>query len=542
MKVIEAIPHDAEADTFNFQVSLATLRQAVISRKWVVVAITLLTIALVVLYIWAWPATYEVELMISADSDKDTSRTNFYQGWNTFRRDALADEAALMTAAPVLKDVAQRLDLKYADVYHPFMSYLTHLWTESWVGKNYRKVKLWIFPKKPSPYDPSPEEVERYKMLTDFKEGVKLAQVKDASIGLLIVRASNQRVAEIANTIANVYLEQRRDRFVQEAQEAHKALRDETEKAQEEMDALDREVKQFRAENGLLLAFEKDRVQLGQYQTQRAVIGDLEAAIADNENALKVVNRQLASESEAMGSDRVFKDTAVQDRLTKLEIQLAHAKQLFQPTAPEVRELEEQIRIASASIDGARSPGAVRNPLRVGESYEVLRAKKNAIESTLAGSAAALQAKRAELERVRALVERLPEKVKVSQDYDRKQSILETRLRVLSDKLSIATVSLATARSAPSALRVVDYAVAPEQPVWPKTKYFILGAILSGLLLGVSAALLLESVFVRVNRHRLWDKDEEYRLFAIVDRDEKFLNSLYALDGAPRLPAPLGQT
>ena len=78
--------------------------------------------------------------------------------------------------------------------------------------------------------------------------------------------------------------------------------------------------------------------------------------------------------------------------------------------------------------------------------------------------------------------------------------------------------------------------------MWPKTKYFILGAILSGLLLGVSAALLLESVFVRVNRHRLWDKDEEYRLFAIVDRDEKFLNSLYALDGAPRLPAPLGQT
>jgi len=538
MKIIEAIPHAPEADSFDFRVSLANLKHAVLVRKWVVVAITVLTTALVVAYIWIWPPAYEVEVMISADSDKDISRTTFYSGWNTFRRDPLSDEGALMTSSPVLKEVAQRLNLTYDDVYHPFMSYLTHLWGESWIGKNYRKVKYWFFPKKTGPYDPTPEEVEKFKMLTDFKEGVKLTQVKDASVGVLVVRASNQRVAEIANAVANVYLEQRRDRFVNEAKEAYESLREETEKAQLEIGALDAEIRKFRSDNGLLLAFEKDKVQVTQYQTQRAAIADLEATIAENENALKEIDRQLASESQEMGSDKVFKDTAVQDRLTKLEGQLAQARQQFQPESREVRELEEQIRIASASVERTGGRGAVRNPLRVGDAYELLRAKKNAIESTLAGAQASLRAKKAELGRAGAVLDRLPEKMKLNQEYERKQGVLEQKLKTLSEKLSTVVVSLATARSAPSAVRVVDYANAPEQPVWPKTKLFLLGAVLSGLVLGVTAALALEAVFVRVNRYRLWEREDDYHLFAIVDQDDKFLNTLYGPQAAPRLMAP----
>jgi capsular polysaccharide biosynthesis protein len=86
---------------------------------------------------------------------------------------------------------------------------------------------------------------------------------------------------------------------------------------------------------------------------------------------------------------------------------------------------------------------------------------------------------------------------------------------------------MATARSAPSAMRVVEYASAPEQPVWPKTKLLLLGAVAFGLIAGVIGALLLELVFVRVNRYRLLEKDDEYRVFAIVDQDEKFLDQLY---------------
>jgi uncharacterized protein involved in exopolysaccharide biosynthesis len=512
--------------------------QAVAARKWVVLCTTALTTALVIAYIWIWPPTYQVEVMIAADSDKDIQRNNFYNGWNVFRQEALADEAALMTSAPVLKEAVRRLDLKYADVYHPFLSYVTYLWGESWVGKTYRKVKYWIFPKKPGPYDPSPEEIERYKVIGDFKDGVKVEQVKDANVGLLVVKASSQRVAEIGNTVVDVYLEQRRDRQVKEAQQAYASLTEEVEKAQKEIETLDAEVAKFRSDNGLLLQFEKDKVQIGQFQIQRQAVADLQAHIAENEDALRSMGRNLAIEGEYMDSNHVFKDTAAQDRLTKLEMQLAQARQLFQPTAPEVREIEEQIRIATDNLEGKRGSVVVRNAARVGDSYELLRAKTVAVESQLAGDRAALKKKNEELERMRTLIALIPDKMKVNHDFERRQAVLEGKLQILYEKLTVATVSLATARSAPPALRVIEYAVAPEKPVWPKTNLFIAAAILVGLLLGVMAALLLELAFVRVNRYRLWERDARNGVFAVVDQDEKFLAALYSRpDGRKQISA-----
>jgi uncharacterized protein involved in exopolysaccharide biosynthesis len=542
MKIIEAVPHYPAADSFQFRVSLENLKQAVVARKWVVVFTTLATVALVVAYIWIWPPTYQVEVMIAADSEKDIQRNTFYNGWDIFRQQALADEAALMTSAPVLKETVRRLDLKYADVYHPFLSYIAYLWGESAVGKTYRKIKYWLFPKPRSAYDPTPEEIEHGKVLADFKEGVKLEQVKDANVGLLIVKASSQRVAEIANTVADVYLEQRRDEQVREAQQAQASLSEEVDKAQREIQGLDEQVAKFREGSGMLLQFEKDKVQIDQFQLQRQAVADLQAHIAESEDALRSINKSLAVEGEFMDSKRFFRDTAAQDRVTKLEMQLAQAKQLFQPTSPEVRDLEEQIQIAMGSIEGSSGPVVVRNAARVGDSYEVLRAKKLALEAQLAGDQAGLQQKEKELERMRGVLEQIPEKMKVNHDYERKQAVLEGKLQILYEKLTVATVSLATARSAPSALRIIEYADPPEQPVWPRPNLFIAAAIVFGSLLGVMAALLLELAFVRVSRYRLWEQDAEYRVFAVVHQDEKFLQALYPRPNEQKLLGESGQS
>jgi len=542
MNIVEAIPHRPEADSFQFQVSLGNLKQAVVARVWVVVLTTVVTTALVIAYIWIWPPTYQVEVMVAFDSEEDVPRNTFYDGWNVFRMEGLSSEGALLTSPPVLRETVRRLDLKYADVYHPFFSYVTHLWGESWIGKTYRKVKHWIFPKQPGPYEPTPEEIEQYKVLADFRQGVAAERVRTSNVGLLIVKASSQRVAEIANTIADVYLDQRRERQVREADQAHASLTEEVKKIEREVDALDQEIAKFRSENGVLLQFEKDKVQIVQFQGQRQAVAELEAQIADKTDALEVINRSLAAESTFMNSSRVFKDTVAQDRVTRLEAQLAQARQLFQPDSREVREIEEQIRIAMANIEGKQSSVVVRNAASVGLSYEQLRARKVALESQLAGDRAALQKKREELERLRVLLEDLPEKMRISRDYERKQSAQENRLMTLYQKLAVVTVSLATARSAPPALRVVDYAVPPEKPVWPKTKLFLLAAVLFGLLLGVMAALLLELAFVRVSRYRLWERGVEYRVFAVVDQDEKFLKALYAWPAEPKLIGRAGRS
>lgn len=528
MSTVEAIPHRPDADSFQIGASLRALRHALAAHWVVVLATTVLTAGFVALYIWIWPPTFQATVVIAATSEKDASRASFYSGWNVFRQELLADEGAHLVSAPVLKETIRRLDLKYDDVYHPFTSYLTHLWSKSEVGNAYRKVKSWFFPKKPSPYDPTPEQIEAFKVFADFRDGVKVEQVKETSMGMLTVKGSSQRVAEIANTMAEAYLDLRRERQIGEAQQAQESLAQEVGKIQEDLAKLDREIARFRRDNSLLLQYEKDKVQIGNFESRRLGVGQLEATIAEKEDALRSVERNLAVEGEYISSARVFKDTAAQDRLAKLEMQLGQARQLFQPGAREVRELEEEIRLAMAELERSDSPVVVRNATRVSDSYEVLRARKVALESQIAGDRAALLKKKDELERERRLLQNLPEKLKINHEFERRQAVTEGKLRSLYEKLSMATVSLATARSAPPALRIVEYAPPPDQPVWPRTKLFMAAAVFFGLLLGTMAALLLELSFVRVTRHRLRDRDPVYRVFAVVGRDDAFLDGLYA--------------
>lgn len=527
MSQTEAVPHIPEADSFPFQASISAIKQALRGHIGLVLATMATTIALVLAYISIWPPTFQAEVMVAAVSDSDQQRNAFYQSWNIFRRDALTDEATLMTATPVLQEVIKRLDLKYDEVYHPFTSYVVHLWGKSWVGQTYRKIKYWFFPPKPSPFTLPEVELERFKVLKDFRDGVSVQQVGDASIGLLIVKGSTQRVAEIANTMVDVYLEQRRERYVNEARQAYESLHVETEKALQEVQTVESEMKNFYADNGMLLLFEKDRVQLTQWLELRAAIFSMEAQIADNENALRIINTQLNTESKHISSDRMFRENALKDRLTKLEIAMADAKQTYQPNSPEVRNLEAQIKAAMAGIDEHDHPIAVRNTASIQDSYEQLRTKKSNLESMLAGAKASLQIKKVEAEGMKTMLDRIPRQMQLNHEFERKQLIHESKYSSLNEKLTMAAVSMATAKSAPSAMRVVDYASTPEKPTWPNTKLLLLAAVLIGLLVGTVGALLVDLVVVRVTRYRLWSKEGDYRLFAIVDQDEKFLATLY---------------
>ncbi len=432
-----------------------------------------------------------------------------------------------MTSVPTLREVMKRLDVKYDDVYHPPLNYATHLWINSWIGSHYRRFKSWLFPPAPNAYAPTAEEIARYEILKDFKESVSVTEIGEASIGLLTVKGSNQRVAEIANTLVNVYLEQRRQRYVDEAEQSYRSLREERDKVLQDLADLDQQTKDFRADTGMLLLFEKDREQLGQWFVMQSAVTELESQIADHEKTLGVLNRQLAGEGAQLTSDRVFREDALKDRLAKLELELAAAKENFQPGDPEIVRIEQEISNEKSGLARDQQSVVVRNSAKVGESFEELRTKKLGIEAQLAGEHAALDVKRTELQRMRQLLDDIPKKMEISHELDRRQIALESKFTGINEKLTQAAVSMATARSAPSAMRVVEYASAPEQPVWPKTKLLLLGAVAFGLIAGVIGALLLELVFVRVNRYRLLEKDDEYRVFAIVDQDEKFLDQLY---------------
>ncbi|GAB6194948.1 GumC family protein [Lysobacter xanthus] len=532
MSVNEAVPHVPEADSFQIRASLEAIVQSLRLHRWLVLACMVLTTSLVIAYMAIWPPIFEAEVLVSADAGDDPQRNAFYQGWNIFRKDTLIDEATLMTAPPVLKEVIKRMDLRYDEVYHPFTSYAVHLWGESWLGRAYRSVKYTIFPPKVSPYTLSAQELEYAKVLKDLKESVSVQQVGEASIGLLMVKGSTQRVSEIANTIAQVYLEQRRARFVGEAEEAYQSLQQETDKALEQLRKSEADIKQFYADNGMLLLFEKERSQIGQLLELDNQVTDLEARVAASQNEMSVLNRELSSEGVQLGANRVYKDNANKDRLVRLEIQLADANQLYQPNSPEVQDIEQQIAIAKAGIAGTGAGQPVmRNMLSISEAYEVVRRKKLELDAKLQGDLAALRVKRMEYAKLQAVLNSLPRQTQVNRELERRQLKYESTYRSLNEKLTMAEVSMATAKSAPSSMRVIDPASPPEKPRWPNSKLLVLVGMLSGLLMGAVVALLLDLLLPRVNRHRLLAQTGDYRLFAVVGNDTAFLSRIFPQPG-----------
>jgi uncharacterized protein involved in exopolysaccharide biosynthesis len=278
----------------------------------------------------------------------------------------------------------------------------------------------------------------------------------------------------------------------------------------------------------MLLLFEKDKAQLAYWSELRANINNLQATIADQTHALLVVNAQIDQIKPQLASNRVFIDNALKDQLTRQEIALTDTKQNYQADAPEVKDLESQIASARAKIERGGSPVVIRNTQNIRDSYEQLRARKEGIEATLAGARASLVVRQGEYARLRSLLDKIPERMQINHEFERRQMILDAKYKSLNEKLTMAAVSMVTAKSAPSSLNVVEYASPPEKPTWPNTKLMLLAALVLGLLLGMLGALLVELVFLRVNRTRLLRKEDSYNLLAIVDSDPHFLGTVFA--------------
>ncbi|MFT5134314.1 MAG: hypothetical protein ACI9SC_002789, partial [Gammaproteobacteria bacterium] len=137
-EIIEAIPHRPEADSFDFQRSLEAIKQAVLCHKALILGTTVATVFLVLVYIMAFPASYQVQVILIADSAEDSRRDDFYNHWNVFRTNSLPDEGEMMTSTLLIGKVVDDLELGFDDVYHTFMTHVGYIWVESLVGRAYR--------------------------------------------------------------------------------------------------------------------------------------------------------------------------------------------------------------------------------------------------------------------------------------------------------------------------------------------------------------------------------------------------------------------
>jgi len=536
-----APPYNPAQDSFDFRRTLLGLWRSVRRHLLLIAATTMLTVSVGVAYIVIWPPIYTADVLLAAETEKDVIRAEFYQSWHVFRKNPLADEVQLFTAPSVLSRVVDRLDLTYDDIYHPFMSHVTYLWGESTVGKAYRRVKAWVFPPAPSPYAPTPEEVDRARTIGDFRSGVAVESASDSGVGRLVVRGPSPRVAEIANTVVDVYLEMRIERQRREADRAYAALSGEASLAREELRAAESKMEQYYTENGILFANEKDKLELTRVETLRAAMIEIESGLAINERTLVEIEKQLAAEEPEIVSARIVRINPVResltDKLSQMTLQRSQMLINYRGDSPEIRDVERQIAVIRAQLGREATDQVAQKSIVLSEAYESLRRRKSQLEADIAGQRAGLEVKRAEEARLSALVAGIPQKMKRSHELERDRLMLEKRYSLLQEKLMIAAVSRAMASTAPATIQVIDRARPPDKPVWPQTKLVLGGAVLLGIFGGIGLAVLLDLMSGRVDRYRVASGESGMDIYAILPPDRRFAAQAFPIN-LPRGNSP----
>lgn len=334
----------------------------------------------------------------------------------------------------------------------------------------------------------------------------------------------------MANAVIDMYLIERRERFVEEASAAHESLATETARARGELLQTEARLREFYADNGLLLAFEKDRVQLNQWMNLRGEVTSLEARQAELRETLRTVRIQLAAESSEIRNVQILMDDvrSLQRNLTEFEVSRELALEKYQPTAPEVWTIDQQIRAVQGIISEKIAILAEQETKGPNDMYESLRTQIAGLETELAGVDASVESRRASAAEMENVLEQLPEKMQMNHELERERLLVESEYQALNERLTMAAVSMATARSAPSAMRVVEYATPPEKQSWPNTKLLLGAAAIFGLMCGLIGALVIDLIFIRANRYRFWRNPSEYEVYGLVRQDAEFVDRLYA--------------
>ena len=522
----DAQAYNPRQDSFDFRRTLLGLRRSIVRHLLLIAATTMVTIGVAVAYIVIWPPIYSADVLLAAESEKDATRGEFYSSWHVFRKNQLADEVQLFTAPTVLTRVVDRLGLTYDEVYHPFMSHVTYLWMSSTIGKTYRAAKEWVLPAQRSPYSPTPEQVDRARTIADFRSGVAVESVSDSSVGRLVVRGPTPRVAEIANTVVAVYLELRIERQKREADNAFEALTGEVLKAREELRVVEGRMEQYYTQNSLLLAMEKDRLDITRVELLRGMIVDVEAALATAERSLAEVEEQLAAEKQEVVSSRMVRINPAREGLLDRQTQMSLQRRLlliqYRSDAPEIRDLDKQLAAVREQLAREAESQVSHTTMVLSDAYETLRRRKSQLETDIVGQRAGLVVRRAEETRLAAMVANIPQKVKSSHEMERDRHLLEKRYALLQDKLSIATVSRAMASIAPATLQVIDAATPPDKPSWPQTKLILAAAVAGGLVAGIGLAVLIDLMSGTVDRYRIADDEAGRDLYAVLPPDRSF--------------------
>ncbi len=334
----------------------------------------------------------------------------------------------------------------------------------------FKKLKI-LFGFSPDPRKQTPEQ----RALEIWYRHLRVYSIPRTKIIIIEFSSSNpETAAAVANTLAEVYVEQTRHAQLEQTGEARQWLKEQIEKLRKKVVESEVAVERFRAEAGLL------RGARSTLYSQR----------------LSELNSQLVR-AQAERSQAQARARAIRKMLEKGSIETS-AEVLRSPLIQRLREQQVRLqrRLAELStvyLDNHPKVRAVRRELNDLDGQ--LRAEARKVAASLEQQAKIAAEREAEL---RAALGRLKEKVS-------KASVNEVKLRELEREAKanrallesfLARYTDATARDEAAALpgmaRIISRAAVPVLPSFPRKGPVMFLSTLAGLMLGLGIAFIIE--------------------------------------------------
>jgi uncharacterized protein involved in exopolysaccharide biosynthesis len=499
------LSHNHDPDAFDVRASIQSIAHAVRLNKFLVIGTCVLTLFLVTAYIVVWPPVYEATAMMMVERDADPVRDTFYVGWNVFRKDDARTEIELMTSAPILLAVIDKEKLTYDDVYHPFSSHLTYLWQTSWVGRHYRALKAKVLGSEPDTIDP--KTLERVRTAVDMHAGITVEPIAESNAGRVTVKGPSRKVAQITNTLLDTYLANRVDRHYDEAKRSFNVLTSQMLEARKALEVIEGQRLQFLQSNGLTFDFQKESLEVGKLSDLEQNIATSKMRIASMEASLKEVENALKQEPSSRTTATMYETNAIREatkmKRRDLEMQLIQTLDRYREDSAEVRELRNELGQLDALIAGSSEKVEKGTTEGLNAVAQDLVQKRNGLAAELVGAKAGLAVMQDTADRLLARLLRIPSMQAQLRDLDRDFGLAQEKYQQVLSKQTQASVSLITTKVAMPSMRIVEYAMPPQDKTQPKPKILYPAALACGLILGTFMAVLNSQASGKLRRDQI---------------------------------------
>jgi tyrosine-protein kinase Etk/Wzc len=330
----------------------------------------------------------------------------------------------------------------------------------------------------------------------DLLAHVKVKPVTNTSILDVGVTWPNPVIsAQIANGLADAFLEVRRDLIAQQAQSAIRYIGGQLPTAQEKMQRSASALAQYQSKNGIADADQQTQAALTALATLDAKLSSLEVDRRQATAQLGVVGQQLAATSAVTnGGQQVAPNPVLaqlKGQLAQVDVQLRTALNQYTEEHPTVRALqsqEAQLRseLAVTPPTVIASNNTVANPV-----HQALSQQAATLKSQIASDVAQVSALKAERTRQEPIIRGLPLRAATLLQLKRQAKQDEDVYNALQHKFGEARVAQTTTLSD---VAVISRAAASDAEVHPNLLVNLAAGLLVGIFLGIAATLVADRI------------------------------------------------